>query len=56
MSSRELKAEEDAAVDAMHICLDGVAVIVKKGSKCTAVTLAQLFDLYTALTPIVTEA
>ena len=56
MSYRELKAEEDAAVDAMHICLDGVAVIVKKGSKCTAVTLAQLFDLYTALTPIVTEA
>lgn len=56
MSSREITATEDEQLDAEAICMDGVAVIVKKGSKCTAVTLEQLFDLYTALTPIVTEA
>ena len=56
MSSRDLTAEEAAELQAKQICMDGVAVIVKKGSKCTAVTMAQIFDLYTALTPIVTEA
>lgn len=56
MSSRELTDTEKASLQSKSICMDGVAVIVKKGSKCTAVTLAQLFDMYTALTPIVTEA
>ncbi len=54
LSSRELKEEEKRVLAARAIALDGVAVVVKKGSVLKNVSLAQLFDLYTALTPIQT--
>ena len=45
MSSRDLKSSETGIVS-HKIADDGIAVIVKKGSKLTNVTFDQLFNLY----------
>ncbi len=45
MSSRALKASETGVV-ARKIADDGIAIIVKKGSQHTNVTLADLYELY----------
>lgn len=54
MSSRNLKATE-TGLESRKIADDGIAVIVKKGSKCTNVTSAQLYDLYLNGTAIETK-
>lgn len=55
MASRGLKASEATSLTARKIADDGIAVVVKKGSKCTAVTFEQLYDLYLNGTAIETK-
>ena len=53
MSSRALTDEEKQTLTEHQIAIDGIAVIVKKGSTLTNVTFDQLYNLYINGTPIV---
>lgn len=46
MSSRALKDEELATLDAIEICKDGIAIIVNNNCELTGVTSEQVYDLY----------
>lgn len=46
------KEANDTGLDAKKLCDDGIVLIVKNGSALDNVTSAQVFDLYTAGTPI----